>query len=236
MAMGGFMLVKNLLLLINFLSLLGGLILISGGGWIQSHQSEDALSAIVSSIATGAIVIGVFVTLVSFMGCFGAANERGILLKTYFGLLALLIIFQIAIGSAAYSKREDIPELVGEAWKDLYLNSNQTIQTIEAYFQCCGFHNTTDMAVPSTCQVSRFDLSNKTGCLDAVTNSLDGQLSTIGGAGLALGIIEFIGLIFSALLFRRIAQKERASDNLMNEAWRINRSKIQYGYQNYQYV
>ena len=92
------------------------------------------------------------------------------------------------------------------------------------------------MASPSTCIVNNIDLSNSTGCYSAMQYSLSSQLSTIGGAGLALGIIELIGLVFSGLLFRRIAQRERASDTLMNEAWRINRSKIQYGYQNYQYV
>ena len=79
-----------------------------GGGWIEAHENEDTLSSILNSVAIGAIVIGVFVTFVSFMGCFGAANERGILLKTYFALLTLLIVFQVAIGSAAYAKRDSV--------------------------------------------------------------------------------------------------------------------------------
>ncbi|KAJ3040821.1 hypothetical protein HDV00_010436 [Rhizophlyctis rosea] len=73
-------------------------------------------------------------------------------------------------------------------------------------------------------------------CHDLATETLRGSLNSLGGAAIALGVIELIGLIFSAVLFRKIAQKERASESLMNEAWRINRNKIQYGYQNYQYI
>jgi hypothetical protein len=80
--------------------------------------------------------------------------------------------------------------------------------------------------VPSNCvQVKGWT----TPCYNTVLDAIRSSLSTIGGAGVALGVIELIGLGFSALLFVKIAQKERASESLLNEAWRINRSKIQYG-------
>jgi hypothetical protein len=69
-----------------------------------------------------------------------------------------------------------------------------------------------------------------------VKDHLQGQLSTIAGAGIALGVIEFIGVIFSAILFSRLAARESADQSLLSETWRINRNKVQYGYQNYQYA
>ncbi len=101
------MIVKNMLLLVNFLSLLAGFILIGGGGFITSQSSQDILN-LSGSIGVSAIIIGLIVTIVSFLGCFGAANEKGLMLKTYFGLLILLVILEIGVGIAAYAKRDAV--------------------------------------------------------------------------------------------------------------------------------
>jgi hypothetical protein len=60
------------------------------------------------SIKFRAIIIGIIVSVVSFLGCFGAANEKGMLLKTYFALLALLVILEIGVGIAAYGKSDSV--------------------------------------------------------------------------------------------------------------------------------
>jgi hypothetical protein len=61
-------------------------------------------------------------------------------------------------------------------------------------------------------------------------------MDTIGGGAIALGVIQLAGLIFSALLFNRVARRQRNDESLLNETWRLTRNKIQYGYQNYQYA
>ncbi|KAI8621605.1 Tetraspanin family-domain-containing protein [Chytriomyces sp. MP71] len=234
---GGFTFVKNLLLFINFLSLLAGVILIGGGAYIQIHAGSDDLIDLSSGIAASAIGIGVLITLVSFFGIFGAANEKGMLLKTYFGMLLLLVIFEIGLGIAAYVKSDAVEDLLEQAWINSVVSGNTQRQSnilrVEQAFQCCGFRNVSSYAVPNNCTATyHFNVP----CVDSVKDALQGSLATIGGTGLALGFIELIGLGFSLLLFVKIAQKDRASESLMNEAWRINRSKIQYGYANYQYV
>ena len=112
-------------------------------------------------------------------------------------------------------------------------SSLRNINVIQDTFSCCGFRNATEYAVPANCSVIK---NTQTSCRQALIENVEGSLSTIGFAGLAIGMIEMIGLILSAVLFRRIAQKENVQSSLMNESWRINRNKIQYGYQNYQYV
>ncbi|KAJ3246668.1 hypothetical protein HDU78_006418 [Chytriomyces hyalinus] len=234
---GGFTFVKNLLLFINFLSLLAGVILIGGGAYIQANAGTDDLIDLSSGIAAAAIGIGVLVTVVSFFGIFGAANEKGMLLKTYFGMLLLLVVFEISVGIAAYVKSDAVEELLETAWTNSVLSGNKArlsnIQQVEMAFKCCGFRNISSFAVPMDCATT---LGFTIPCVEGVKDALQGSLATIGGTGLALGFIELIGLGFSVLLFVKIAQKDRASESLMNEAWRINRSKIQYGYANYQYV
>jgi hypothetical protein len=74
---------------------------------ITSSSSADILN-LSGSIGISAIVIGIIITIVSFLGCFGAANEKGMLLKTYFGLLIILVILEISVGIAAYAKMDDV--------------------------------------------------------------------------------------------------------------------------------
>ena len=63
---------------------------------------------ILQSAATAGIVLGVVTTLVSFLGCCGATNEKGVLLKTYFGMLLVLIVLQIVAGSIAASQQDNV--------------------------------------------------------------------------------------------------------------------------------
>ncbi|KAH6590058.1 hypothetical protein BASA50_009759 [Batrachochytrium salamandrivorans] len=192
-----FIFVKNLLLLINFLSLLAGLILVGAGGYINTNSAEDIVG-LSESIAVASIVIG----------CIH--------------------------GAAAYAKRDEVSNSLDVAWHSSFSSGrNTTIAGIEKLLNCCGFSNVTDAAVSPICHPP----SNITvSCSQQLTATLKGSLSTIGAAGLALGIVELVGLIFSVVLFRKIASKENAQSTLLNEAWRINRTKVQYGYQNYQYV
>lgn len=91
----------------KYIEKLAGIILIGAGGYIVARSAEDIVG-VTGGIGTAAITIGVIVTVVSFMGCFGAANEKGVLLKTYFAFLLILIILEIGVGSAAYAKRDAV--------------------------------------------------------------------------------------------------------------------------------
>jgi hypothetical protein len=85
----------------------------------------------------------------------------------------------------------------------------------------------TDYAIPANCAtVYNYQIP----CREKVQESLSSSRTTIGGAGVAIGVIEIIGLIFSVVMFRKIARKENAQSSLLNEAWRVNRTKVQYGY------
>ena len=84
------------------------MILIGGGSFIQSQAGSTNIVNLSSTIAVAAIVIGIIITLISFFGCFGAANEKGGLLKTYFALLIILVILEFSIGIAAVVKKNEV--------------------------------------------------------------------------------------------------------------------------------
>ncbi|KAI8909616.1 Tetraspanin/Peripherin [Gorgonomyces haynaldii] len=162
------------------------------------------------------------------------------LLKTYFAMLVILVILEISVGIAAYGKRDAIPGLISDTWatsaKDIYTKGNSTfylntpLYTIEKTLQCCGFADPTNYPVPATPVNCGFTGPVPVGCKTLLENKLEGSLSSIGAAGIVIGVIEIIGLIFSVVMFRKIASKENAQNALLNEAWRINRTKVQYGY------
>ena len=88
----------------------------AGGAYIVSNKVSDIVG-LSGGIATASIIIGILVTIISFLGCFGAANEKGILLKTYFIVLCVVIILEIAVGAAAYAQRDNIPNILEQSWK-----------------------------------------------------------------------------------------------------------------------
>ena len=69
--------------------------------------------------------------IVSFLGVFGAANEKGMLLKTYFALLCILVIFEISVGVAAYVKRDAVQTLLEDSWRASVLsNSSAAVDAV----------------------------------------------------------------------------------------------------------
>ena len=62
------MIVKNILLLVTFLSLLAGLILIGGGAYEQIQASKSDVIDLTGSLSIAAILIGIFISVISFLG------------------------------------------------------------------------------------------------------------------------------------------------------------------------
>lgn len=203
---------------------------------ISNGKGDDIIN-LSGTIAAGACTIGVLVTVVSFFGCFGAANEKGVLLRTYFALLIILMVLELSVGIAAYVKKDEIPNLLGDAWiKSVSDNSTTSLRgiiQIENTFKCCGFNDINSYAVPADCAIVN---GWTRPCFYTVTSTMVDSLNIIAGSGVGIAVIQLIGLIFSAFMFVKIAKRDRNGENLLNESWRINRDKIQYGYASYNYA
>jgi len=232
-AVNSFALIKNLLMMISFLSMIAGFVLIGTGGIIVADSNGDLVN-LAGTIGAAAISIGVIVSGTSFLGCFGAAKEKGTMLKWYFAVLLVLVILQVSVGGAAYSKGDEIPGMLESAWKrEAETVTNSTILlAIERQNECCGYRNSSDFPVTPLC-VQKY---NDRGCAAVLTDFLVQSVDTIGVVGITIGIIQLVALIFSIVMYRKISRKENSQAALLNEAWRVNRTKVQYGYQNYQYV
>ena len=102
--------------------------MIAVGGIITANTIFD-LAELKSGIAAATISIGVIISLISFLGCFGAVNEKGILLKTYFAILAILVVLEIGVGIAAYVQRDQLDQKIGDTWATIAQRTDNKILT-----------------------------------------------------------------------------------------------------------
>lgn len=61
---------------------------------------------------------GILIIVVSFLGCCGAFKESQCMLVTFFSLLLVVIVAQIAAGAWLYTNRERLDELVKDSFAE----------------------------------------------------------------------------------------------------------------------
>ena len=96
----------------------------------------------------GLIVVGVLIFLLSFLGLWGTIRENRRVLIVYFAFVLFFVVVEFAVGIAAIVLRNDLPVLLDPLWTTVRNTDDQAILTIETQFQCCGYTNTYDRAVP----------------------------------------------------------------------------------------
>ena len=67
-----------------------------GGGYIISNGSGD-ITGLTDGVATASIVIGAIVSIISFLGCFGAANEKVLHLSFYLGSMTARLLLGLVV-------------------------------------------------------------------------------------------------------------------------------------------
>lgn len=118
----------------------------------------------------------------------------------------MLLFVQIIFGGVAYLKRDQIPRLIEQSWTTAALNDSSVVSQIESVFSCCGWKTINDSsAVPPNCALI-FPSRDKP-CFVAIGDSISDNLTTLGGIGVGVGIIEMLGVGF-AILFAHIVKRK----------------------------
>jgi len=159
-----------LLFLTNFLVFLLGIVTLGFGIWVLVdkpsflHLFEDAQGvlndnnihafdiSIYASAPVILIVVAVIVSLIAFLGCFGALKESKCLLITYF--IIVLFIFKAFIVGAVlvYQGEFEIKDPLTESIK-LYKDTSDEVDdkafkdiwnTVQGELRCCGVNNAAD--------------------------------------------------------------------------------------------
>ncbi|XP_029286039.1 tetraspanin-1 [Cottoperca gobio] len=233
--MGCFTFVKLMMVLFNLLIFLGGLTLLAMGIWVSvdggsflqllgpfSIQGMQFVNVGFFCIAIGAVLV-----LLGFLGCCGARKESKCLLLTFFSIILIIFIAEVAAGvvALAYSS---FAEGILRAWATPALQKDYGTDPVVtkiwnstmAELKCCGFNNYTDFvgsnfekenggSLPTVCcwtnsldcSPVEAELSAVQGCFKHILEILKEHANIVGGIAAGIGVLEIAAMIVSMYLY-----------------------------------
>ena len=206
--------IKYLMFGFNFLFWLLGCAMLGVGIWIlvdddfeQYTKGVEEFSLIITA-AYIAIVIGIIIMVIGFLGCCGAIRESQVMLALFFA--CLFVIFVALLGVAIYMivAKDGFKQTVSKVLEKRVqqtCNGDESatnfMKTIQDNFQCCGGNGLQDYSPTSclhqlTCD-TRFDT---TGCTGTFSDWLSKNLVVVAGVMFGIALILIIGMLFSMIL------------------------------------
>ncbi|XP_077297100.1 tetraspanin 74F [Arctopsyche grandis] len=213
----------------NFLTFLGGLVVLAIGLWMLIDRTfiNDLIGtnlfqgSIYVLIATGALI-----TFISFFGCMGAAKEIKCLLLTYNILVFILFVTLLVGGILGYVFREKVQTTMEKEMQSsisFYGNREEFTKawdTTQQELMCCGVNNYKDWQerIPESCcreverggrklpctQAQNALTIYTEGCLRKGVEFMKENGVILGTAGIVVAVIMIFGIIFSCVLFMKI--------------------------------
>ncbi|XP_046402581.1 CD9 antigen-like [Ischnura elegans] len=250
---GCYTVLKVLVIIINLLFWLTGLAVMVVATWMlvdptfyvsvaQNESSYYAGLYILLGIGCLAFIVGLF-------GCCGAYKESQCMLVTFFCLLLIIVVGEIAGGVWAWNHSEDLEKMVRDNVKKTVQMEYGEVQSrtiafdgIQRALHCCGANGPSDWSgskyntgekgaveliasslvgaytIPtSCCNVEEDDVLCQTGrkagfasvissvihnegCIDKLISILRSYGGVVIGVTIGLGIVQFLGLVFSMVL------------------------------------
>ncbi|KAL5287328.1 CD63.2 family protein [Megaselia abdita] len=219
----GSVLVKYILFLFNLLCGICGILLIIFGGMVLAHLGDVKACSMQIVMPVVALVLGICILILSFIGCCGAARaSNGITLAYSLFLLALLIA-QIVFVSMVWINQKMILEEFEEMFTEVFNNREKEPETLDYFqraFKCCGNNGPYDYFKQSyrrSCCAENKLVNNEcdiqyaytTGCKQAFRRFWKSNIELIKFAGLGVAIVELVGVIFSCIMANNIRSGNR---------------------------
>uniref|UniRef100_A0A1E1XIZ6 Tetraspanin n=1 Tax=Amblyomma aureolatum TaxID=187763 RepID=A0A1E1XIZ6_9ACAR len=220
--------IKNLLFIFNFFFAISGIVIIVCGGY-SLHLfkktgpviGDDYVSAPVILIVVGSIVF-----LIAFLGCCGAMQESYCMLMLFSVFLFLILVAEIAAGALGFVYKGKVDGIAADRFlKTLEEYERETGKVkpvheawdfIQRQLQCCGVDGpddwkkkTTLQNPPDSCCVDGDNCAKQRayfekGCYNKLKEDISQYAVYVGIAGIGIGLIEIIGIIFSCCLANQV--------------------------------
>ncbi|XP_071439491.1 CD63 antigen-like [Hetaerina americana] len=218
--------VKYLLFFFNLIFVVTGIVLIAVGSTVLGYyrKYDIFLEHRYISAAQLIIVVGAIVLIVAFFGCCGAVKENHCMTMTFAGLLIVICIMELAGGIAGYVLRNEASEALKvsmmndfeEAKKDNSSEKMNEWNDIQMDLHCCGANNASDwdsVILPPSCCGETAETEKlpclainayPKGCIEEFIDYVQVHALSIGGVGIGIAFIQFVGIVLSCCLARAI--------------------------------
>jgi len=230
-------LIKYIVFLFNFVLVLTSVALIGIGAFIQINMTKyfDFLGSTYLNTSMILIIIGALMLMVTFFGCCGACQKNPCMMYTYGTMLTLILISLIGVATAVYVYRTDARDLITKTMTESLKNYKReehegvtlTWDNIQREFECCGVNNFTDWEetpafnetndVPDFCckkitldcgkGASDTNKIYKTGCFVKFEGFIVDNVAIVGGVGIGVIILLFLGICVSYYVAKGMASK-----------------------------
>lgn len=177
------------------------------------------------TIANSLFITGIIITCVSFLGFLGALKENRCLLISFFILLFILMLVELAVACVLLMFETQVDQYItkdlNEGLTKSLNNRNENNNTkddwdiVHKAFECCGIINASDWksTVPESCCMSHACRQNSTeklywpkGCYTKLKDLFENNLLNAGIGVIVVCIIEVLAMCFSMTLFCHISR------------------------------
>ena len=159
---------QKLVVTINLLLFIVGLAIIGCGIYLQLKMADyfDLFGDINISSATIIIIIGCIVTIITFFGFCGACMKNACMMKTFAGIILVVLLIEAILVVIIYLHKDDIKEQMRVSLKQYNTTGKEGVtkfwDTMQQEYECCGVvavhdwevkYNTTSTpkAIPDSC-------------------------------------------------------------------------------------
>ncbi|XP_067087005.1 leukocyte surface antigen CD53-like [Osmerus mordax] len=216
---------KYTMCLVNFLFFMCGTAVFGFGLYMMMNSKMSSLVPSLASLNLANIlfIIGIIITCVSFLGFLGALKENRCLLITFFSLLFLLMVVELAAACVMLVHEREIDKfLQDDLQRSLQksmksdksgnsTNSEDDWDFIQITLNCCGIYNASDWVdkIPASCcstPVTPCITLREEGCYTKLKVWFEDNFLSVGIGVIVLCVIEVLGMCFSMTLFCHISR------------------------------
>ncbi|KAK3520386.1 hypothetical protein QTP70_024137 [Hemibagrus guttatus] len=243
--MGCFGFLKTMMFIFNGIIFLAGAGILAVGIWVKVDNNSimGALQGLsgappelkqVLNVGYLLIAVGSVLMLLGFLGCCGAVRESRCMLLTFFVIILIVFIAEVAGAIVILVFKGVIQTLIAQVGvtvvdsirKDYGSNADVTglWNTTMDLLKCCGFNNYTDFTgspfVQNTnlypkqcCQLQSCSLQNATnanvnGCYSTLIKIFDSNSVVIIAVALGIAALELFAMVVSMTMYCQIKSTE----------------------------
>ncbi|KAM9454996.1 tetraspanin 34a [Clarias gariepinus] len=242
MCCSGFL--KIMMFIFNGVIFLAGAAILGVGIWVTVDSSsmlgmlsqiKDAPPELAQLANVGYLLIGIgsILAIMGFLGCCGAITENKCMLLTFFIIVLIIFIAEVAGAIIVLVFQPLVREVLGslndkfvEVIRKEYGNESEfssVFNSTMTQLKCCGYNNYTDFngspfetaykhypvtccSETSVCSLSEAERAEVHGCFEVLVKFIEDNTLLLGGVAIGIAALEIAAMVVSMVLYNNIGK------------------------------